>query len=196
MGNEKSGVMIWNTVTKCMTNLGYVCRNSKIQNIRWNRKWAPDLLAVSSGNVGNFPSRIAIQSSSMKFDFLLQDVCVWDLSMPDLDPAYEFEAMHSRSVECMMWISADKLATCSDSQIKISQLGNPAPIHIMESMNNVFFLKTLQYYVISYINFNHTKQESLQGLWWNGDVGQLATCCFDSGRVVVSLTCIQPSFCY
>lgn len=141
MGNEKSGVMIWNTVTKCMTNLGYVCRNSKIQNIRWNRKWAPDLLAVSSGNVGNFPSRIAIQSSSMKFDFLLQDVCVWDLSMPDLDPAYEFEAMHSRSVECMMWISADKLATCSDGQIKISQLGNPAPILIMESMTNVFFFK-------------------------------------------------------
>lgn len=46
--------MIWNSETNDIRDLGYVHRSSSVNIVRWNRKWAPDLLAVACTNVDFF----------------------------------------------------------------------------------------------------------------------------------------------
>lgn len=67
-----------------------------------------------------------------------QDVHVWDVAKADKKPVHVFKSIHHGHVECLIWLSADKIATCSNGgHIKISQLGNSQALYEMKSAKGV-----------------------------------------------------------
>lgn len=64
-GNKESRIAVLNTETKTIVDFGHVGRHNRVRIVRWNRRWAPDLLAVcskkvDSKNYNNFVGRIII----------------------------------------------------------------------------------------------------------------------------------------
>lgn len=101
-----------------------------------------------------------------------------------------FKSIHQGFVEYMIWLSADKIATCSNGgHIKISQLGNSQPLYEMKSAEEVMNIRKngINFLLIHIILYLLTKQEKFNGLWWNVTLCKLATCGGQSGHLMVMI---------